>query len=246
MRLLCYANRGRRPAISLKFMPRQPTGRPNGRPPGSTDKQPRQPREPIKSTKFAITISTDCKSKLEDYCYRDANVGGYCIARESYQESDLVRELHPDDANPERGFHVHAFIRFKDDGSKLLPEVRTWLLDCLQNNDLSINVQCCKNDRTWIRYITKEDDQPAWRGIDALYLSVRAQVAQLARQGIKPSSQHPVCATHFNQRNQVLSMWSEFYVSSFWACLSTITLHNLNLPGEGKNLTAAQLRYPSD
>jgi hypothetical protein len=180
--------------------------------------KPKQQQRNRRSTSFAITLSGDVKCQLGRSWTTSRDLSGWCVARERYHECDTLDELCDTEGDATGKFHVHAYARFGHQAAKLLPDARAWVLDCLKVADApdfdgSINIQTCKNERQWIRYITKEDEEPLWRGIDFGYLSVRAQVCYHARRGVPPTSAHPVVALHYNQRNQVLAMWSEFYVS---------------------------------
>lgn len=163
-----------------------------------------------RSTLFSITIGDDFKFRLVNAFRRCDSIQAFVVAKEQFHGCDLLQ----DDQSTELRFHTHVFLRFTNEEAKLLPEVRLWILEHLQTDDGDdytgqLDVQCTRSDRTWIRYITKEDSEPIWRGIDFGLLNVRAQTAYFVRQGERPSASHPLVSNQFNRWRQLTAMWQE-------------------------------------
>lgn len=189
-------------------------------------------------TSFALTLSCDCKEKLVTILNGNSNINGFVVAKEEYHRCpDLVAQctsqsstaeengglgngnegdantnaILPSQDHSTREFHVHAYVRFREECGLLYEQFKAWILDNLEMGDISCNVQGCKNERQWIRYITKEDEKPIWRGVDFGLLNLRAKVCYLARRGIEPNSSEPLVTEHFNARNQIFDLWKEMY-----------------------------------
>lgn len=165
-----------------------------------------------KSHDFAITISRyGDREHLARVLHASPTICEWVVARERHAPNPRLHRLFNIDEGDQCPFHLHAFCSLHRDHPQRLVDFRRWLLDSMQVGDnIGLDLKQCKNKRTWIRYITKEDEEPLWRGIDSSLLNIRAQTIELARTQ-RFDVTHPIVVAHHNQWRIIQNIWNYFY-----------------------------------
>lgn len=94
----------------------------------------------------------------------------FILATDDVQRLAIAQEEHhppldciTGEAPEPNGYHHHVFIEFIT--PKYLEQVRQYCAEFLGDEPRSVNVQCCKSPKSWLLYITKEDDRPYLFGV---------------------------------------------------------------------------------
>lgn len=151
-------------------------------------------------TLLAITIPkySGSREDFEEWLVLnwDGRINRYCIAQEKHVDDTM---------------HLHAFVQLPDEtedgidriiADEVTRSLEVWL-------DKGANVQACRSAKTWIKYITKEDENAILSDVSPHECSLYLQTALLAKKE-KFKWNHPHVAAHANTAHVVRNMWDAF------------------------------------
>lgn len=110
---------------------------------------------------FELTLS-DCKlDKLHIYYSLEQLCNAIIVSQERHTRCPLLPE------SEHAGFHFHCYLNTHSKWKyEALREVISVNLESDSAYEGSIHISTLRNKKHWIKYITKEDPCPAWRGVD--------------------------------------------------------------------------------
>lgn len=109
---------------------------------------------------FELTLSNCFLDKLHIYYALEELCNGIIVSQERHTGCPLFPEQHA-------GFHFHCYLNTIDAWKyEALRDVISSNLESETSYKGSIHISSLRNRKHWIKYITKEDTSPAWRGVD--------------------------------------------------------------------------------
>lgn len=159
---------------------------------------------------FAITI-TSLTISILDWSKKYLT---YVLEHEPWIESFvLAHEKTSDDHD-----HYHLFIRSYE--PLTFNEVRWHLCNILYPgesqfdpllNHLNLDIQQCKSERSWLKYITKEDAQPSYKKVRTSFFSFYWHLMQWITKNPEYNPCSPFIAEHYNKVNIIKTAHAHYW-----------------------------------
>ena len=116
------------------------------------------------------------------------------------------------------GIHFHLFMDTLDKLDKYtVEELYETIRDLLYLGEWegeSIRVEPMRSTRTWLIYITKEDESPLFKNVDEGVFSMSYKVMKYIRENREFCSYHVFVRTHMNMMKHIENMHREFWTKA--------------------------------
>lgn len=131
--------------------------------------------------KFEVTLSRCVLDKLHIYNTLETLCDAIVVSQEKHAECEFLQQFSKEEVVYE--YHFHLFLSLVD--KYTIEELRPVIAINLGGGEAyegSIHISALRSTRSWLKYITKEDPTPAFRGVDASEFHFSYKMAAYIRQ----------------------------------------------------------------